>query len=215
MFPEAIETERLRLERFSRDTVDTLDLYEYAAKADSIEEETRYLTWDPHATPKETWDFLTQQEEAWDDRENATYAIFPKAGEEGAGEFAGNTGFGIDWEKRKATLGIWLRKPFWGRGYSGERAGALLQLAFDRLDLEIVDVGHEPDNDQSRRAIEKYVERYGGRHDGVLRNWQLKDGDPVDLEHYSVSQEEWRDAVGEEREARFVESVESGEGGRR
>lgn len=209
MFPTVIETERLRLERFDRETIDTLELYEYTAKTDSIEEETRYVTWDPHMTPKETLDFQTQMEEAWEKRENATYAVFPREGEAGAGEFAGNTGFGIDWDKRKATLGIWLRKPFWGRGYSGERAGALLQLAFDRLDLELVDVGHVPDNEQSKRAIEKYVERYGGRHDGVLRNWHLDDGEPVDMQLYSISQDEWRAAVGDEREATFVEDRDS------
>jgi RimJ/RimL family protein N-acetyltransferase len=209
MFPDVIETERLRLERFDRETIDTLALYEYTAKTDSIEEETRYVTWDPHMTPKETLDFQTQMEEAWEKRENATYAVFPREGEAGAGEFAGNTGFGIDWDKRKATLGIWLRKPFWGRGYSGERAGALLQLAFDRLDLELVDVGHVPDNEQSKRAIEKYVEKYGGRHDGVLRNWHLDDGEPVDMRLYSISQDEWRAAVGDEREATFVEDRDS------
>lgn len=204
MFPDVIETDRLRLRRFDRETVDALDFYEYAAKTDSIEEETRYVTWEPHATPKESWDFLREMEAAWDDAENATYAVFPKEGEERAGEFAGNTGLGVDWDKRKATLGVWLRKPFWGRGYSGERAGALLQLAFDRLDLDLVDVGHDPDNEQSRRAIEKYVERYGGRRDGVLRNWHCSvDGDPIDIVHYSISQAEWREAVGDEREATF------------
>ena len=201
MFPAVIETERLRLERFDRETIDTLELYEYTAKTDSIEEETRYVTWDPHVTPKETWDFQTQMEEAWEKHENATYAVFPREGEAGAGEFAGNTGLGIDWDKRKATLGIWLRKPFWGRGYSGERAGALLQLAFDRLDL--------PGNEQSKRAIEKYVEKYGGRHDGVLRNWHLDDGEPVDMQLYSISQDEWRAVVGDEREATFVEDRDS------
>jgi RimJ/RimL family protein N-acetyltransferase len=191
------------LRRFSRETIDTLDLYEYTGKADSIEAETQYVSWDPHATPKETWDFLTRVEEQWENAEGVTYAVFPREGEDGAGEFAGNTGFGIDWDKRKATLGIWLRKPFWGRGYSGERAGALLQLAFDRLDLGVVDVGHVPDNEQSKRAIEKYVDEYGGRHDGVLRNWHLQGDDPVDLSVYSVSQAEWREAVGDEREATF------------
>ncbi|EJN59323.1 GNAT family N-acetyltransferase [Halogranum rubrum] len=208
MFPAVIETDRLRLQRFCRETIDTLDLYEYTAKSDTVEEETRYVTWDPHPTPKLTWDFLTQMEESWENAEDATYCVFPKDGEPRAGEFAGNTGLHLNWDKRKAGLGIWLRKPFWGHGYSGERAGALLQLAFDRLDLEVVDVGHLPANDQSKRAIEKYVEKYGGRHDGVLRNFHLHDDEPVDLSHYSISQAEWRDAVGDEREATFVESLD-------
>lgn len=209
MFPDVIETERLRLQRFDRETIDTHELYEYASKTDTIEEETRYVSWDPHATPKETWDFQKRMEEEWENADGAAYSVFPRGSEERAGEFAGNTGLNVDWEKRKATLGIWLRKPFWGRGYSGERAGALLQLAFDRLDLEIVDVGHVPDNARSKRAIEKYVDRYGGRYDGLLRNWHLEGDEPVDLHHYSISRTEWRDAVGDGRDATFVESADA------
>ncbi|SEO66092.1 Protein N-acetyltransferase, RimJ/RimL family [Halogranum amylolyticum] len=205
MFPDVIETDRLRLRRFDRETVDALDLYEYAAKTDSIDEETRYVTWEPHATPKESWDFLRQMEEAWDDAKNATYAVFPKEGEERAGEFAGNTGLGVDWDKRKATLGVWLRRPFWGRGYSGERATALVELGFDVLDLDYVTVCHAVDNEQSRRAIEKYVDRLGGQRDGIVRNRYVseKTGEGVDEYQYSISQEQWHEVTGGERTATF------------
>jgi len=53
-----------------------------------------------------------------------------------AGEIAGFGGFSVDWEKRTAVLGTWLRKRFWGRGYSGERAAALVEVAFENLDLD-------------------------------------------------------------------------------
>lgn len=198
MFPETIETERLRLERFQRDTIDPLELYEHAGCTETIDEETTYLTWSPHEHPKSSAEFVDHVEEQWEEREAATYAIVPREGEPRAGEFAGNAGLHLSWDHRSAGLGIWLRKPFWGRGYSGERAGALLALAFDRLDLEIVSVAHLPENEQSQRAIEKYVDRFGGRHEGYLRN-KVRDNDGAvhDVHRYSISQDEWEDAIDE------------------
>lgn len=200
MFPETIETDRLRLERLTRDAVDPLKAYEHYAKSDTIEEETRYISWNPHETPKETWDAFSQFGERWEDREDAVYAIFPRDGEAGAGEFAGTAGLHLDWDKHAASLGIWLRKPFWGRGYSGERAAALFDLAFSRLDLELVSVSHLPGNDESKRAIEKYTDRFGGCYEGHLRNYLVDaDGAVHDAHRYSVSQEEWRESVAEDR----------------
>ena len=95
------------------------------------------------------------------------------------------------WDRRTGTLGTWLRKPFWGRGYSGERAAALLELAFGYLDLELVSAGYLSGNENSRRAIEKYVERFGGRYDGILRNWVPMDGAVRDLHRYTVTREQW------------------------
>lgn len=200
MFPEQIETDHLRLERLTRDLIAPVELYEQYANSESIEEETRYLSWTPHKSPKETWDVLGQFEKAWDEREDAVYAIFPREGEKGAGEFAGTAGLHLDWKKRTASLGIWLRKPFWGRDYSGERAAALFELAFLHLDLELVFVEYLPENDQSKRAIEKYIERFVGQHEGYLRN-HIVDSEGVvhDAHRYSVSRDEWRAAVSEER----------------
>lgn len=76
-------------------------------------------------------------------------------------------------DRTASRVGETLRRPrhlvaetLLGRGYSGERAGALLELAFDRLDLATVAVSHLPDNENSKRAVEKYVERFGGRYEG-------------------------------------------------
>jgi len=91
----------------------------------------------PHETKKETLEFLERGRERWEDNEAASYVIRPREGEDdGAGEIAGFGGFSVDWEKRTAVLGTWLRKRFWGRGYSGERAAALVEVAFENLDLD-------------------------------------------------------------------------------
>ena len=205
LFPEVLETERLRLERLTND--DLFDLYEHASTdAPDVDEVTRYVNWDPHETPKETRDFVSMVESQWDEGEGATYVVRPREGEPLAGEFGGTTGLGVEWDRRLGTLGLWLRKPLWGRGYSGERAGALLALAFDRLDLDVVAVTHDPENDASRRAIGKYVDRFGGRKEGHLRNdIQFADGSVHDSVRYSVARAEWRAAVGDDHGVRFVD----------
>ncbi|HKL28168.1 MAG TPA: GNAT family protein [Natrialbaceae archaeon] len=205
LFPETIETDRLRLRKLDRETVDTLDLYEITGRSETIDEETRYLTMEPHDTPKDARDMIAGAAEQWADAESAIYAIRAQEGEDGAGQLAGTTNLAILWDRREARPGIMLRKPFWGRGYSGERAMALMKLAFDRLDLEIFSPAHFDGNENSRRAIEKYVDRVGGRYEGVLRNW-VPDGDEVhDLHRYSVSQEEWQANRPEDLAVEFID----------
>jgi RimJ/RimL family protein N-acetyltransferase len=196
LFPERIETDRLELVAAGPDAVDVHELYRIGSDDDGIEAVTEYVTWDPHAHPQETQEFLELAAQQRADGEAAHYVVRPREGEDGAGEIAGFGGFHVDWEKRTANLGTWLRKRFWGRGYSGERAAALVEVAFDDLDLEVVAVSHHPDNEQSRRAIEKYVDRLGGRREGRLRNaLAFADGTVHDEVRYTISRAEWDEAT--------------------
>lgn len=205
LLPETVETNRLCLERLDLENPGALTLYEHLGRdAPDVEETTRYVTWEPQESPKEAHDFATRSASKWDDLEGAPYVVRPRAGERHAGEFAGTTGLWLDWERSTTTMGIWLRKPFWGRGYSGERADALLELAFGRLDFDLGRVGHLPENDQSRRAIEKYVDRHGGRLEGTFRNHVvMQSGEVRDVVNYSMSQAEWREAAGTETDVQF------------
>lgn len=192
LFPERIETERLVLEPLS--TVDVHRLYEICAKDDGIEEVTEYVSWSPHETPRETAERLEDTAEQWDDNDLATYVIRPRGGEDGAGEIVGDTALHVDWDRRLGIMGLWLRKRFWGRGYSGERAAAIMAVAFDELDLEAVSVSHMVDNENSRKAIERYVEAHGGRHEGLLRNYVTEDvenGGGADAHRYTITAEEF------------------------
>ena len=211
LFPTHVESERLRYDPL-HETVDALDLYEYH-RSGELDAVLRPLGETPHATPKETLDELDRVRKRWEEGKKASYAITRKAdgervdgGGEGDAEFVGVAELWMEWKHSRTSLGTWIRQPFWGRGYAGERAGAMLVVAFDHLDLDLVDVGHEPGNEQSRRAIEKYIERYGGQHDASVRNW-LPPGDsggPRDLERYSISQEQWRAHVTDDELASVV-----------
>jgi len=191
LIPETIETDRLRFAVIRTETVDPLELYEICSADPGIETVTEYMPWEPHATPDDTVEFIDHVDEQYQSDDGASYLIRPREGEEGAGTIAGTAGFSLDWEKRTMTMGVWLRKPFWGRGYSRERATAFIELAFDRFDLELVAITVLPENERSIRAIEKYIDAYGGQRAGRLRNWLTIDGEPADCLRYSISRSEW------------------------
>jgi len=191
LFPTEMESDRLRYEALRPETLDPLELYSHVnVDAPHIDEITRWVTWDPYETPKEAADWIDLVGEQFESGEAATYVLRPTAGER-AGEFAGVGGLDVDWDRRIATMGVWFRKPFWGQGYSGERAARMLELAFDRLDLEVVTVSHDPENDNSRRAIQRYVDRFGGRKEGRIRNDIVMNGEPRDSIRYSISAAEY------------------------
>lgn len=191
IFPEELESDRLRYEAATPDTVDPHELYEHVNEdAPNVDEVTEYVTWDPYEHPKIGLDFLKTCQEQFETGEGANYIIRPKAGDR-RGELAGMAGLVPDWDKQLATMGTWLRKPFWGNGYSGERATTFLELAFDILDLEMVAVEHDPENERSERAIQKYVDRFGGQREGRLRNAVVMNDEPRDTVRYTISLEEW------------------------
>lgn len=191
MFPELIETDRLRLERL--DAAVTPRLFYHRASdrhSETITEEAQYVTWGPHDHLEESASVLATFRDQWESRESATYAVVPTADQPDGNAFAGTAGLSFAWDRRTATLGIWLRKPFWGRRYSGERAVALATVAFEQLDLEVVATAVVPANERSIRAVERYMERLGGRREGRLRNHvATDDGSVYDAIRFSVTRE--------------------------
>ncbi|WP_435346314.1 GNAT family N-acetyltransferase [Haloarchaeobius sp. HRN-SO-5] len=209
LFPRRIETDRLTMLPSTPEVLSPLDFYRVCSADPDIDEVTEHLTWEPHAHPKETLEFLRATSEGLESGDDAAYQVYVDPGDAPEGVdgpspggpyadsdlvLAGGAGMGVDWDRRTGTLGTWLRKPFWGRGYSGERAAAFVALAFDRLDLEVVAVEHVAGNENSRRAIETYVERFGGWKEGALRNWAFEEGEPVTQHRYSIAREEYEDA---------------------
>jgi RimJ/RimL family protein N-acetyltransferase len=68
----------------------------------------------------------------------------------------------------------------------------MIDLAFGRLDLEVVAVAHVDGNEKSRRAVETYVDRFGGQHEGLLRNFQATDdGSVVDMHRYTITRDQY------------------------
>ena len=196
MFPETIETDSLVLKPLTETAVDPFELYDLlAARRADVTEVFEYVPQNPYSTVKEARDQLLKAESAWDDGEAAQYAVYTTDD-----ALAGYTGLFPEWERRTARIGFILGKPHWGNGYAGECATALTALAFDRLDLEIVAIGHEAGNERSKRAIERFVDDVGGQYDGVLRNWTPIGDEVLDHHRYTVTRAQYRQSRDESRD---------------
>lgn len=209
VFPEAVVTDRLRLVRETDEYVDLRERYG-SLDADTISDEAvEYAGIRTFEHLGDAREYVERREDHWDDRKGVTYAIRPGPSEHGAGELAGEAELSMDWTQRSGHLSCYLREPFWGRGYSGERAGALLALGFERFDLDVVRTCHAVGNENSRRAVEKYVERFGGDQTARTRNIGWLDGEPCDLVHYSITRESYEDS-GEHPIVEFHDEGEPG-----
>lgn len=62
--------------------------------------------------------------------------------------------------QRIYELGFYLRVEHWGRGYAVEAGRGVIAFAFDVLGAASLFAGHHPDNDGSRRTLDKLGFRF-------------------------------------------------------
>ena len=55
----------------------------------------------------------------------------------------------------RESLGYWIGRPYWGRGYATAAARAIIALAFGLLDIETLTASHLARNAASGRVMEK------------------------------------------------------------
>jgi RimJ/RimL family protein N-acetyltransferase len=89
---------------------------------------------------------------------------------------------------RSASLGYCLTDAAWGQGYATEAAQALLQWAFDTLDLNRVQAEADTRNVGSARVLEKL----GFVREGTLREDCVVNGEVSDSGVYGLLRREWR-----------------------
>jgi [ribosomal protein S5]-alanine N-acetyltransferase len=88
---------------------------------------------------------------------------------------------------RSASLGYCLSDAAWGHGYATEGASALLQWAFDTLDLNRVQAETDTRNVASARVLEKL----GFVLEGTLREDCVVNGDVSDSWVYGLIRRDW------------------------
>ena len=165
---EQIETDRLTLDAIHNCSVDEL----YDAFDVEGEDVFSLCSWSKHENRTETSSFVENAGKSWIKDEKYRYTVRLKH----TNKIVGTTYIDTGTQSEAGILGLWLDKPYWGMGISGERADAIIKMSFEELDLTHVRVGCLSENNKSRRAIEKYISRHGGVFYGVL---------PVSADSYS------------------------------
>lgn len=96
----------------------------------------------------------------------------------------------IQWNRdyRSAKIGYCLNEVAWHQGFATEAAGAVLQWAFDTLDLNRVQAETDTRNTASSRVLEKL----GFVREGTLREDCIVDGEISDSWVYGLLGREWK-----------------------
>ncbi len=95
---------------------------------------------------------------------------------------------------RSASLGYCLDDAAWGHGYATEAARALLQWAFDTLDLNRVQAETDTRNAASARVLEKL----NFMREGTLREDCVVNGEVSDSWVYGLLRRQWQQSSGTE-----------------
>lgn len=103
--------------------------------------------------------------------------------EQECNEIIGTCGFNsIDFENAKAEIGYDIAKAYWGMGYATEGICALLNYAFETLELNRIEAKVEPANVNSIKVLKKLNFTF----EGTLRQYEKSKGTFIDINIYSL-----------------------------
>ncbi|MEQ6168023.1 GNAT family protein [Ekhidna sp. MALMAid0563] len=106
------------------------------------------------------------------------------------GEIIGSSSYGhIDWQEKGIEIGwTWLGKKFIGSGINKHMKFLMLSHAFNKMEIERLELRTDELNVRSRKAMEKI----GAKHDGTLRSHRATQGGKRrNTVVYSILKSEW------------------------
>src|SRR3954453_17874850 len=134
---------------------------------------SRFFSWGPYTEQAEAAAFIERMAEQRETGERLELVIAgaddTPIGITGLSEFSGRD--------RRAVVGTWLGRPYWGTGANAESKALILALGFGTLGLQRISAYAHPGNDRSLRALE----RMGFVAEGVLVGWHVHAGQRRDV----------------------------------
>lgn len=143
----------------------------YAAPSDapallrlaSDPEVTRWFSWGPYRTVEEPLAWIAKLPGQRERGEQLDLLVVHR--EHGPIGVTGLVELSV--RDRRAVVGTWFGRAFWGSGANAESKALIARLAFDHLGLDRVSAYADVDNGRSQAALAKA----GFVREGVLRGW--------------------------------------------
>jgi len=164
-----LETERLILRPLVEADVDAI----YAMRSDA--DVMRFIREPQNRVESANWIELVSSR--WQNERIGFCAMIEKS----SGDFAGWCGLWQLKETGETEVGYAVAKEFWGKGYAPEAALEFLNYAFKSLQFEKIVAVAQPENQASRRVMEKLGMRYDYTDEFYAHQ----------LVHYSITREEF------------------------
>jgi ribosomal-protein-alanine N-acetyltransferase len=149
----------------------------------SDSEVTRFFSWGPYRRRDEAEAYIAGLAAKREQGKMLEFVIVHR--EAGVIGVTGLSEFSL--RDRRAVIGTWHGKEWWGSGANRQSKTLVLALAFRGLDLERVTAWCGTENGRSQAALE----RLGFVHEGVLRSWHVHAGQPKDVIPYGMLRDEW------------------------
>jgi ribosomal-protein-alanine N-acetyltransferase len=164
--------------RIPRDE-DAAALFEQA----SDPEVTRWFSWGPYSSEAEARSYLARLAPQRERGEHLDLVVehldAGPIGITGLGELAARD--------RRAVIGSWLGRAWWGTGANREAKALMCHLAFVVLGLDRVGAYSNVEHARSQRALE----RIGFRREGVLRGYHRHGDRALDVVVFGLLRGEW------------------------
>ena len=156
-----IETERLKLKALTDDDANSL----FSIFSDPIV--MKYWNTEAWREVSQAHEFITSSTRAMSENSSLTLGVFLKDSNTLIGKIML---FSIDNESKRAEIGFGISRDFWGKGIVAEAANALIDYAFNKLNLRRIEAEVDPDNNASAKALT----RLGFVQEGLLRQrWEI------------------------------------------
>jgi RimJ/RimL family protein N-acetyltransferase len=92
----------------------------------------------------------------------------------------------VDARARAASFGIWIGKPYWGRGYGTDATRTACRFGFRYMNLQRIRLSVYATNEKAERVYE----RVGFRREGIERRGTFLGGRHVDIVEMGLLAEE-------------------------
>jgi ribosomal-protein-serine acetyltransferase len=127
-------------------------------------------------------EFIRRAETASAEKKNQTFGIFS------GGKLIGVIGFvKFNWASRRTEIGYWIAKDYEGRGIVTKSCKELINYAFEKLDMNRIEIRCAMENTRSRAIPEKL----NFKLEGVLRQSEWRHTRFYDMAIYGMLREEW------------------------
>ena len=152
-------------------------------RSGSDPEVTRFFSWGPYTSIEEPAVYIAGLAGERERGERLDFVIVDHTD-----RVLGVTGLSeLSPRDRRAVVGTWLGRAYWGTGVNRAAKAMIARLAFRALGLERLGAYADLENPRSQAALT----RLGFQREGVLRHWH-RHGDTVhDVITYSWLKEEW------------------------
>ncbi len=148
---------------------------------------TRFFSWGPYASESEPAAYVDGLEAKRERGEQLEFLIVHRddgpIGVTGLSELARRD--------RRATVGSWLGREWWGSGANFESKALITALAFQRLGVHRLTAWANTRNGRSQAALE----RVGFRREGVLAAWHRHGDGYHDVVVFSLLASAWAESA--------------------